>query len=244
MKFTITIIEDKEDAKEQLLTALDIWKEKNNVYLQIEYFCNGENYFASHVTDESTLYILDIQLHGMDGIEIAQKMRARGYNGNILFLSAFQEYVFRGYDVRAFHYLLKPVSQIALNKCLDEIYSELYGNCFIYRNADEIIQIPFHKIITISIVKHYVDITTTEKIYACRLSLKEILRHLPTEFIQCHRSYIINMRHIQKIAGTTITMSNRTLVTVGRNYLDTVRHQYSDFCLRLYVPFEQRTAKS
>ena len=81
------------------------------------------------------------------------------------------------------------------------------------------------------------DITTTTGIYSCRMSLGNILSVLPRDFVQCHRSYIVNMRHIRKLAATTITLSNKTTLQIGRNYLDSVRHEYALFSMRLDVPY-------
>ena len=134
MNFNITIIEDNPQEKERLLKALHIWEETNKLPLHIHDYANGEAYLEEHDTDEDHLYILDIQLSGMTGIDVAKKMRARGFDGAILFLTAFREYVFDGYDVRAMHYLLKPVVQEALDKCLDDILQQLKGNYFIFRN--------------------------------------------------------------------------------------------------------------
>lgn len=233
MTLKITIIEDQPKDLEDLLAALNIWRKKNDAPLQIEYFCSGENYFASHTTDESNLFILDIQLHGMTGLDVSHKLRERGYEGNILFLTSFKEYVFNGYHVRALNYLLKPVSQNALEKCLDDVYRQLLGDCFIYRHANQIIQIPYKDIICILVTKHYTDITTSKQIYSCRLPLNQILSVLPKDFIRCHRSSIINMRHIRKIDKTTITLSNKSNMQISRNYLDSVRHEYANFSMRL-----------
>ena len=62
---------------------------------------------------------------------------------NIQFLTAFREYVFRGYEVRALNYLLKPVKENTLFLCLDEIAKELSNNTYIYRNKQEIVSIGF-----------------------------------------------------------------------------------------------------
>lgn len=240
MKLSVTIVEDQPIEKERLYAALHIWQEKNNATLDIEHFICGENYFASHPTDESTIYILDIQLPGMDGIEVAKKMRSRGYEGVILFLTAFREYVFDGYDVRALNYLLKPVSQEALDRCLDDVYQQLLGNSFVFRDGNDIIQIPYRNILVFSAEKHYVHITTTETVYTVRLPLNNILTILPKDFVQCHRGFIVNMRHIRKIAQTTITLSNKTTLQISRNYLDSVRHEYAMFSMRLDVPYYER----
>lgn len=207
------------------------------------FFVDGENYFSSHTADNSALYILDIQLHKMDGIEVAKRMRARGYNGTILFLTSFREYVFDGYDVRALNYLLKPVSQEILDKCLDDVYQQLLGNSFVYRDTHNFVQIEYSDILSFSVNNHYVDITTTHGICTCRMTLSNILPLLPKDFVQCHRSYIVNMRHIRKIAATTITLSNKTTVQISRNHLDSVRHEYAMFSMRLDVPYKVNRTK-
>lgn len=235
MNFNITIIEDTLEEKERLLHALHIWETNNNFTLHISYYDNGEAYLEEHDSDNSHLYILDIQLPGMTGIDVAKKMRARGFDGAILFLTAFREYVFEGYDVRAMHYLLKPVVQEALDKCLDDILQQLKGNYFTFRDNGDIIQIPYGDIICLSVVKHYIEITTKKEVYSIRMSLKSILPFLPKEFVQCHRGHIVNVRHIRKISGNIITLSNLTTVLVGRNYLDTVRYEYADFSMRFDV---------
>ena len=236
MNIKITIIEDKPEERDRLLEALSNWEQRKNVTLEIAYYCSGENYFASNESDESHLYILDIQLRQLDGIQIAQKMRARGYKGIILFLSAFQEYVFQGYDVHALHYLLKPVAQKQLDKCLNDVHLQLSTEYFSFRNGNEKLQLPYNDIICFSSRDHFVDITTTTKeVYSIRQTLKNILPFLPHHFIQCHRCYIINMRYITNIEKElTIVLSNSTTVTIGRNYEDFFRREYALFTSRFF----------
>lgn len=214
MNISITIIEDKVDERERLIEALHNWECRKNVTLQINYFCNGENYFNSYKTDESNLYILDIQLKGMDGIQIAQKMRERGYKGILLFLSAFQEYVFQGYDVHALQYLLKPAVQEKLDKCLDDVQDQLTCDYFIFRNGSDKLQIPYNDII--------------------RQTLKNILPFLPHYFVQCHRSYIVNVRYVTSIGTDRIYLPNHKIALLGRNYIDSFRHEYAQFTSRLF----------
>ena len=96
----------------------------------------------------------------INGIEVAKRLRKEGCTRPILFLTAFREYVFYGYDVRAMHYLIKPVEKEALFLCLDEIAADLKGSFYLYRNKGEIIHIPYQEIITFSGNRHYIDILT------------------------------------------------------------------------------------
>ncbi len=68
----------------------------------------------------------------MNGISIAKILRVNGYNGNIIFLTAFREYVFQGYEVHALNYLLKPITLDSLKPCMDEVARDLSGNTYVF----------------------------------------------------------------------------------------------------------------
>lgn len=69
------------------------------------------------------LIFLDIDLGGMDGMALARKIRETDSEVPILFLTNHREYVFEGYEVQAFRYLLKPVTEDTLFPLLDELQS-------------------------------------------------------------------------------------------------------------------------
>ena len=72
------------------------------------------------------LFFSDIELNcnnSFTGIDACKQLRESGYTGIIIFLTAFKEYVFDGYDVQAFNYLLKPINYGTINNCLDKFNS-------------------------------------------------------------------------------------------------------------------------
>ena len=169
----------------------------------------------------------------MNGIEVAKRLRESGYQGIIVFLTAFREYVFRGYEVRALNYLLKPVKENTLFLCLDEIAKELSNNTYIYRNKQEIVSIPYADILTFSSRLHYVDILTVDgKCYEQMSTLNKIIVHLPSEFIRTHRSYIVNMAHIYRITSGTIELSNHLTTQIARSYSKDVISAFAKYTTR------------
>ena len=149
------------------------------------------------------------------------------------FLTAFREYVFRGYEVRALNYLLKPVKENTLFLCLDEIAKELSNNTYIYRNKQEIVSIPYADILTFSSRLHYVDILTVDgKCYEQMSTLNKIIVHLPSEFIRTHRSYIVNMAHIYRITSGTIELSNHLTTQIARSYSKDVISAFAKYTTR------------
>lgn len=169
----------------------------------------------------------------INGIEVAKRLRALGYKGIIVFLTAFREYVFRGYEVRAMNYLLKPVKENTLFLCLDEIVKELSDHAYIYRNKKEIVSIPYADILTFSSRLHYVDILTANgQCYEQMSTLNKIINHLPNEFVRTHRSYIVNMAHIRRITSGTIELSNRLTIQIARSYSKEVISAFARYTTR------------
>ena len=81
---------------------------------EITEYCSGEEFFSQNNTDtykRFSVFFLDIQMKEMSGLDVAKKLRKEGYTGPIIFLTAFREYVFHGYEVHALNYLLKPVKE-------------------------------------------------------------------------------------------------------------------------------------
>lgn len=197
--FRIVVIEDQSAELEKLSNALLLWKQQSTIAYSTEAFSSGELYLEQEDTEDfPDLFFLDIQLPGMDGLAVARHLREVGYRGYIIFLTAFHEYVFEGYNVHAFHFLLKPVNPDALCTCMNEIIKELSEASYIFQDKQNTIQIPYREILTFSSRLHYVDILTADNLFCQYTTLGKIMDDLPDYFIRCHRSHIINMQHIIK----------------------------------------------
>lgn len=235
MKMKIIILEDHSAEARQLIALLKSWGSLNNCELELTEYRSGEDYLLENGPAECNrinVFFLDIQLEGISGLDVARKLRRNGYTGPVIFLTAFREYVFQGYEVHAMNYLLKPVKQEPLFLCLDEIARDLKGNSYLYRSRQELIRIPYRDILTFSSSLHYVDILTSAGSFCQYTTLNSILNYLPGEFIRTHRSCIVNLAHIYKISGSTIVLSNHMTTQIGRSYMKQVVSAFADYSMR------------
>lgn len=235
MKLTISILEDQPIEIEHLKSILNKWSLQAKCELEIFEYFSGEEFFKKN--DKTTYqafsaFLLDIQMSGMTGLDVAKKLRKEGYQGAIIFLTAFREYVFHGYEVHAMNYLLKPVKAAPLFLCLNEIAKDLYGNSYLYRNKQEIVSIPYKDILSFSSSMHYVDILTVSEHFCQYTTLNRIIEYLPQEFIRTHKSCIVNMTHIYKISGSTIVLSNHMTIPIGRSYMKNVITAFTAYSTR------------
>lgn len=162
-------------------------------------------------------------MSGLDGVATAHRLRELEFEGNLVFLTAFSEYVFKGYDVQALNYLMKPVEYEKIEKCLDLVFRKLRDDHYIIRNAGAMIQIPYSNIIYFSSANHYTKIMTVDGPLQQFESMRNIFYHLPRQFYYCHRTVIINLEHVKMLKGRELTMSDHTMVPVSTTYLQEIR---------------------
>lgn len=250
----ILIVENNSVDLRQLLFLLEQWGQKERQSFEFRTFSSGESCIASGLFDWPDVCFLDIQLsantssiassitscnisgvtaNGINGIETAKILRQRGYQKPILFLTAFREYVFDGYKVHALDYLLKPLSYETLASCMREIERMFRKDTYLFQNGSELIRLSYSDIISIHSAHHLVELTTPTSVYTQRTTLEDIQCHLPSEFVRCHRTCIVNMAHIVSFSHSEIRLSNMTKMNIGRTYLQNVIQKFSDYTQHL-----------
>lgn len=98
---------------------------------------------------------MDIQLQSdipstTTGIDIAKKLRLSGFNNDIIFITSYHEYVFEGYNVSAFNFLLKPIKKETLYPVLNSLIEKHIDKQYVLKTKQAIESIPYANIITIT----------------------------------------------------------------------------------------------
>lgn len=225
MEIKICIIEDEAQFQISLQKLIEEWGEKNDVIPVISVDSSGKNLTHKNCVDYHIIF-LDIQLKEMTGIEAAHKLRAMNYKGEIVFLTAYREYVFEGYSVHALNYFLKPIRYEEVDYCLQFVKNQLSASYFTYRYHSDIIKIPYNDILYFSSNNQYVEIYTLISTYRQINTLKKILTYLPEQFMQCHRTIIVNIQHIEKLIGKEIYLFNGTQLPISNTYLKKIQIQF------------------
>jgi DNA-binding LytR/AlgR family response regulator len=116
----VAICEDEKVQVELLEKHVKIWGEQRNIKVIIETFYSAESFDFNWSMDKRyDVLLLDIQMPGQNGIELAKKIREEDDIINIIFITAIPDYIQEGYDVEAINYLIKPVDEKKLYECLD-----------------------------------------------------------------------------------------------------------------------------
>ena len=231
MTINIAIVEDELIYAEQLKEILEYWSKQFNCSVTMDYF-KDTNLLLENDFNVYDVAFLDIQIKDkMDGLSLAQLMRKKDYKGSIIFLTNYRDYVFQGYDVQALHYLLKPIDELDIKKCMNMVYQLTRENNYVLFSNNKTIKIPYQQILYFSSSNHYIDIKTVTTSYSHKAKIKDMKCHLPYHFVQCHRSVLVNINYVDKINKNNLILSNGEELPISNTYLEEVRTAFLSIIL-------------
>ena len=143
----IGICDDLADARLVLRSLLERILENRKIQGQFFEFSSGETLLRwyDHHAGELDIIFLDMELHEIDGMETARRLRNADTGLQLVFVTGYADHVFDGYSVGALGYLLKPPKPKQLEAVLDRAQAALYRDlerAYICRSGDTHYRIP------------------------------------------------------------------------------------------------------
>ena len=180
--------------------------------------------------DKIDILFLDVEMPQLSGITLARSLRSK--TRSIIFTSAYEQYAVEAFDVRANHFLVKPIKQdkfsLAVMDVVDADIPVLHrnGKNILFIKTGEkgkLTRIRKQDILYFEGAKNYVNMVTAEREQLIYLTLKDIESIFNDDlFYRVHRSHVINARKIEKIVGNTISLGNGYTVQMGESYKDSL----------------------
>jgi DNA-binding LytR/AlgR family response regulator len=161
-------------------------------------------------------------------MELADIIRRTNKDIAIVFTTNMKEYAIKGYTVNAMQYLLKPVRKEDCFNCLNKVYqSERIKKYFLFNDLDKTIRIPHEDIIYIEKFAHNATIITVKDRYTLRKTISQLLEELNRDlFVHCHKSYIINIRHMESLSKKFAFMSNNAEIPLSKNTVKKISERF------------------
>lgn len=228
---TVSICEDEAYFVEELKKLLDEYCTSKEICLSISTFSDGEEFLASG--QMSDVILMDIKFPESNGMEIVQRLRNSGSDSQVIFITAYQKYVFRAFDLDAVHYILKPVSAQKLFPALDKAVKRISSDnskTLLVTNGTSASRIPLKSILYCEALDHQITVHTLTGQFQFFGTLDSVQDKLDGRFFRSHRSYLVNMDHvIDKQAGFAI-VTGGDKVLIARRKQQEFTQQLLEIC--------------
>ncbi len=214
----IAICDDEKHMSDHIRAMASDFFRKKNREIQLRTFLSGEELL--NYDGQIDILFLDIQMNGMDGLETARKLRAGKFRGFLIFITVLKEMVFQSFEVQAYDYLVKPVDEKQFRKTMERLYVSMQNtseDSLLVQQGYERRIVPKDEIVFCEVIdrKIYLNLASGEVVdYYERIENLET--KLGSHFFRCHRSYLINLKHLKGYKNGTAYMDNHKEIPVSR----------------------------
>lgn len=232
----IAAIEDNEVVRQEVYQNIQRGI-KQDEEVEVTFFSSAEEYLDSEM--EYELVITDIELPGINGMELAMQVKKEQPEVYLVFLTSYSEFASESYVIEAYQYILKKDMGERLPKLVEKVISKIKKSyeefCWIGCNRDRK-KVLYKDILYMRKVKgsKYIEYVTSEGIYTERLSIHQVFDKINSiAFILADRAHIINIYHIKRLKGTTIYMDNGDQIVVSRGQWGSVKEKIAEYWRRI-----------
>ncbi len=209
--------------------------------LSISFFSSGIE-LLNHVEEHGgfDLYILDIIMPEMNGIELGAALRDRDDFGTVVYLTTSPDFALDSYKVEALNYLLKPVDAELFFQCLDKAYSsfsKITQEVFSVKTPDSMRIIPVADIRYAERTGKQISYYLTDN--SCLRSatfngsfqnaIADLLEH--KGIILVGTSFAVNLSHVTEVTKSDLILTGDLHVPIPRRMYETIKEEWADFWL-------------
>ena len=229
----LAVCDDEKTMLRQISAYLDQWQKESGHTLEVFYFSSAEALLQS-MDRKTDLVMLDISMGGMTGMDCAKTLRAEGFSGEFMFITSMEDYALEGYKVHAFAFLTKPLEYGEFKQALDEYASKQKEKRQAVLPVDTAEGTRILKIKNILYAEVFrrdtsfalQDGSRVESAVQLTIVEEELAKYC---FFRCHRSYLVNMKHIENIGTSELTMTDGSAVPLSKHRAKEFMSAYARF---------------
>lgn len=237
---SVAVCDDDNNVVEVVKDSILQYQVLNNYKLDLHCFLRGEDLLKSKLPYD--LIFLDIEMDLIDGIKTAQHIRQKNGKTRIVCITSHPECALQNYSVHPFDFIVKPISEDSIMSVINKFFTHLTE--FSTKKAS--IQLKGKEgPLTLNLKDIFmfeytgnrrITVFTEKNRYLIRGSLSEISNSLfrVDSFTSPHKSFIVNMEHIEKLIGFNLYTTNGYVIPIAQKKLKYFQNEFRRF-IRNYI---------
>lgn len=233
MQIKIALCDDDKNALPIIAGAADSAFRARDIQPEITRFTSGKALLDAMEHNRYQIVLLDIEMPGMDGIQVGKVIRDRGDNTPIIFVSECESRVFESFLIQPLGFVRKSnflndiaaVAELYIKTCVQDQNSEYLE----FHTRSGLLTLKSKQIRYIEGSRNYQMLYTTSGTEPIEVKMTMDKLEAMTEskgFIRIHKGYLVNYRYIQRIQSNQLTLQDGTELPIGRSKSAEVKTKY------------------
>lgn len=202
---------------------------------QITTYTSSENILYDITEDDKfyDLVLLDIEMPGFTGMEVAGKIKPFLPNSKVIFITSHIEYAIDAFELFVFRYVPKQDMEKRLTSAISDAIKLLEledGKTYTIQTNSRMEKIPFKDILYIMKDGKNAEITANGGVSKVRKTLQQVFDEIGAEeFIFIDRGCIVNIIHVMQIKDGTAVLKNGESLAISRSHLQDVKDKINAY---------------
>lgn len=215
----IVVCDDEAEICENIKQIID-WMISEGLFPKSEMLIcyNGESLLKEECID---LVLLDIDMPGMSGMEVALHLSERKNPPLIVFVTAHDELVYDSFRYHPFAFVRKKYLEEELVQVLKDCKKEFDNRdrFFSFKSGGDTVKLSFSHILYFEAEANYLIIHTENETYRMRTTMSGIENDLKNEgFIRIHKGFLVNQEHIRTLKQEEVVLETDDILPIGKAY--------------------------
>lgn len=226
------------DDENKILEEIAAFIEKEFPGSRVGVFSDGQSFLTavkSARNDEPDLLLIDIDMPGMSGMEVAAALTEEKSRTLIVFVTAHDELVYDSFKYHPFAFVRKKYLEEELRGVLKDCQKEIdsRNKQFIFQNASQTINLAQSEILYFEGQANYLAIHTTGDEYRMRSTMTAVEKELENcGFLRIHKGFLVNLEHVKILKSENLELDNGELLPIGKSYSDEAKKSILRFMRR------------
>lgn len=237
MMISIALCDDEKKYLDYYSKILKNMIKDHQIQFELVTFNNGDSllFYLENDPLRFQIFILDVMMPSISGIDLAKKIKKINPNARIIFLTSTKDFVFDAFDVLPVNYILKSSDDKKLKNVVIDLITKIdehiISDNFVYHTKKQVISIPFSKIVYFEVYHRIITIHVLNQpnfeFYSSLKSLEKLID--PNRFVRIYRSYILNMQYIKRLNYNELELKDGTVLPISRMFFNKVKEKFSIF---------------
>lgn len=234
--YNVAICDDTEEERLQAAEYAGRFFEREGIEVHIDTYAAGRELLESG--RKYDLYLLDVLMPGMSGIDAAQALAEDKDHPVVVFITSSLESAVEGYRVEAAGFILKPVEEENLWSTMERVVRRRLGVkkavlSLVHNRVN--VELPLERLAWFENRLHRVFVKLTDgEVLSVNQKLSELQLVLEphSQFLRCHQSYLVNLDYVDKLEDSCFYMRDGQMIPISRNFYKQSKNAYYHYRLK------------
>lgn len=234
--YNVAVCDDTEEERLQAAEYAGRFFEREGIEVRIDTYAAGRELLESG--REYDLYLLDVLMPGMSGIDAAQALAEDKDHPVVVFITSSLESAVEGYRVEAAGFILKPVEEESFWSTMERVVRRRLGVkkavlSLVHNRVN--VELPLERLAWFENRLHRVFVKLTDgEVLSVNQKLSELQLVLEphSQFLRCHQSYLVNLDYVDKLEDSCFYMRDGQMIPISRNFYKQSKNAYYHYRLK------------